>query len=177
MTIELPSLDDALTLLDNDDLSDIVEHLSSLVSSKFSESLPSFLIVCDGAMPFAIDLIMTLDFPLTYEAIKLTRYSNNVGGDLHWKLKPSIESVKDRTVVILDDILDKGDTLKEVCRLVKEMGAKEVQTCVLLKKEIGEDTHSDLIGETIPNHFVFGYGMDYLGYYRNIDEVLYFPSH
>jgi hypoxanthine phosphoribosyltransferase len=82
--------------------------------------------------------------------------------------------VKGRHVVLLDDILDSGQTIRAVVPIFKEMGAASVRVCVLLRKDRPEarSTPCDYVGFDIPDEFVVGYGLDYDDYYRNLPEVV-----
>jgi len=86
-----------------------------------------------------------------------------------WKVVPR-PTVSGRTVIVLDDILDEGETLAHVKERLLEMGAKEVIIAVFCDKDIGKSkpVKADLVGITIPNRFVVGFGMDAYGYWRNL---------
>jgi hypoxanthine phosphoribosyltransferase len=103
--------------------------------------------------------------------VHATRYRGGiVGHDLEWRTKPHI-TLKDRTVLVVDDILDGGVTLQGIIDYCKEEGAKEVFSAVLVEKdaprEIGGMLKADFTGVRVENRYVFGYGMDYKRYLRN----------
>jgi len=88
--------------------------------------------------------------------------------DLPWGVPPL---VRDRDVLLVDDILDTGLTLTTLRSTLLEAGARSVRTCVLLRKQHANHLHSDYIGFDIPNEFVVGYGLDHAGRHRNLPEI------
>ena len=81
-------------------------------------------------------------------------------------------------VLVIDDILDSGRTLRSVCELLERQGAARIRTCVLLKKKIaGAETTADYVGFEIPDEFVVGYGLDFNGYYRNLPDLAILHRH
>ncbi|WBI18221.1 hypoxanthine-guanine phosphoribosyltransferase [Pseudomonas aeruginosa] len=112
-----------------------------------------------------------LDFPLELSYLHATRYRNETsGGELFWKAKPEISFI-DRDVLIIDDILDEGHTLSAIIDFCKHAGARAVHTAVLVDKEHERKARPDLkasfTGLYCADRYVFGYGMDYKGYWRN----------
>ena len=89
-------------------------------------------------------------------------------------LGQQLGDVRGRHVLLIDDILDSGGTLKLVVPLVKELGAETVKTCVLLRKDrpAARETPVDYVGFEIPDEFVVGYGLDYNDYYRNLPDIV-----
>ena len=90
------------------------------------------------------------------------------------KLVQDLKSdVRDRSILIMEDIVDTGHTLKYLIDLLKERGAKSVKVCTLLDKPEGRqvEVKADYVGFNVPNEFLVGYGLDYQGYYRNLPYV------
>jgi hypoxanthine phosphoribosyltransferase len=138
-----------------------------------SPAFPLVLGVMGGGVVFAGQLLTQLDFPLEYDYIHVTRYGDDdTGGKVQWKVVPR-KNVKDRIVVVLDDILDEGETLAEVRRRLLEMGAAEVVLAVFADKATGKKKVSgaDHVGLSVPDKFVIGFGMDIQGYWRNLPEI------
>ena len=138
-----------------------------------SPAFPLVLGVMGGAVIFTGQLLPQLSFPLEYDYIHVSRYGDDdKGGALQWKVVPR-QNVRDRTVVVLDDILDEGETLAEVKKRLLEMGAREVVLAVFADKQIEKKkaTEADIVGLTVPNRFVIGFGMDTHGYWRNLPEI------
>lgn len=134
---------------------------------------PLVLGVMGGAVVFSGQLLTRLTFPLEFDYIHVTRYgSKDQGGTIEWKVEPRAD-VRGRTVIVLDDILDEGETLAHVKQRLLEMGAAEVVLAVFADKDIGKakPVAADHIGLVLPNKFVVGYGMDAYGYWRNLPEI------
>lgn len=123
------------------------------------------LAVLNGAMLFAADLIRALDLPdLQYDTISLESYQGTVSrGTIRVRSAPKTD-LRDRTVLIVDDILDTGLTLKRASEYILSMGAAEVRTCVLLNKQLHDPAakkfQADWVGFDAPPFFIVGYGLD-----------------
>jgi hypoxanthine phosphoribosyltransferase len=114
-----------------------------------------------------------LNFPLEFDYVHATRYgAETSGGALQWVVEPRTQ-VKGRVVLLLDDILDEGITLAAIRQHLLDAGAAECITAVFADKEIGKDKplHADFVGVSLPNRYVFGYGMDVKGAWRNLPAV------
>jgi hypoxanthine phosphoribosyltransferase len=118
-------------------------------------------------------LLTRLQFPLQLDYIHATRYrGETIGGKLHWIVRPT-HSLKNRTILIIDDIYDEGVTLNEIVEFCWSEGAEEVQTAVLINKLHNRKTKLDVtyIGLETGDQYLFGYGMDYHGYLRNMPGI------
>ena len=125
----------------------------------------------NGGLIFAGKLLTHLKFPLEASYLHATRYRNQTsGGDLFWKAKPEVSFI-DRHVLIIDDILDEGHTLSAIVDFCKHAGARQVHTAVLIDKEhdrkASPGLKADYAGLPCIDRYIFGYGMDYKGYWRN----------
>ena len=159
-----------------------MDRLAINIHNEVEDKNPVILCVMVGGMIPTGNLLPRLDFPLEVDYIHATRYHGETqGGALEWLVTPRTD-LKDRTVVIVEDILDGGITLAGIVEYVKKQGAKEVLTAVLVDKhqkrvENGLQ-HADFVGLTIDDHFIFGYGMDYHQYLRNAPGIyMVDPSH
>jgi hypoxanthine phosphoribosyltransferase len=127
----------------------------------------------NGGIVVAGKLITRLTFPLTIDAINASRYHNQTaGGSIEWVLKPSTP-LKDRTILIIDDILDEGLTLAAIHERMLEQGATACYTAVAADKLNGKQKpiSADFVALTVPDRFVFGYGMDVRGAWRNLPAI------
>ena len=129
----------------------------------------------NGGMIFCAELLMLLPFPLQSAYLHASRYQNAMtGGKLDWKVEPS-HCMDNRSVLIIDDILDEGHTLAEIVDYCSKAGAREVVTAVLINKKherkIWAEHKCDFIGLQCEDHYAFGYGMDYKGYWRNAPGI------
>jgi len=151
-----------------------VRHVSDVLNQRFGDpeqaSFPLVLGVMGGAVVFTGSLLPQLGFPLEFDYIHVTRYGDeDQGGQVVWKVIPR-QNVAGRTIIVLDDILDEGETLAHVKQRLLDMGAAEVIIAVFADKDLGKTkpVQADIVGLTIPNKFVVGFGMDVYGYWRNL---------
>jgi len=126
-----------------------------------------------GAVIAVGRLLSRLEFPLTLDYGHATRCRGTTSGeDLQWLHRPAA-SVHGRQVLVENDILDAGVTLDAVVRACRENGAANVHTAVLVEKtrEHTHDFKADFVGVQFPDRYLFGCGLDYLGYFRNVDGI------
>jgi hypoxanthine phosphoribosyltransferase len=131
-----------------------------------------------GAVVAVGRLLPKLSFPLEVDYIHATRYQGAmVGAELEWKQFPST-SLNDRTVIIVDDVLDEGITMKKLTAYCHEQGAKQCFTAVLVDKKINKikPLTADFVGYQAGNEYLFGLGMDYKGYLRNAEGLYACPD-
>lgn len=152
-----------------------LDRMAENISSVLQHENPIFLCVVVGGIVPLGNLLPRLDFPLEVDYIHATRYRGETsGGELHWRAKPTTP-LDGRTVIVVDDILDSGITLKEVIEYCKEQGATAVYSAVLVDKQHARQPEglqkADFTGLMVGNHFVFGYGMDYKEYLRNAPGI------
>ncbi len=172
--------DEALEMLDRadlvcaqDEVRGAVERVASEISARLEKEFPLVLSVMSGATVFTGQLLPLLAFPLEFGAIEATRYENGVSGkEVRWHLAPK-DDVRGRTVLVVDDILDEGVTLAAVRDKLLHMGAKAVLVAVFADKDIGRDKPlaADFVGVRLPDRYVFGFGMDAYGLWRNLPAV------
>jgi hypoxanthine phosphoribosyltransferase len=127
------------------------------------------LVVMNGGFVPAAGLLLRVDLPLRIDYLHATRYREHTsGGALDWKRHHEI-GLAGRDVLVIDDILDEGLTLAAIVGRCREEGARRVWTAVLVEKQRARavDFTADFVGLTVPDRYVFGYGMDYKGYLRN----------
>lgn len=155
------------------DVDAAVERMAGEITACLKDAFPVVLSVMGGAAVFTGRLLPLLDFPLEFGAIEVTRYNNDTQGrDIAWRLAPR-DNVRGRTVLVVDDILDEGITLAAIRKKLLEMGAGKVMSAVFADKDIGRDkpAHAEFVGITVPNRYVFGFGMDAYGLWRNLPAV------
>ena len=150
-----------------------VDRLAGEIGARLAGCDPLLLVVMTGAVVPAGLLLRRLRFPLRLDYLHVTRYRGRTsGGELQWLRWPS-SSLRDQSVLVVDDILDVGVTLAEIVRGCREAGAREVLSAVLVEKKHGRGNgfRPDFVGLTVPDRYVFGCGMDYKGYLRNADGI------
>jgi hypoxanthine phosphoribosyltransferase len=151
-----------------------VRQVADKLNERFERSsdsgFPLVLGVMGGAVVFTGNLLPQLRFPLEFDYIHVSRYGDDdQGGNVVWKVIPR-PSVAGRIIIVLDDILDEGETLAHVKQRLLDMGAAEVIIAVFADKAIkrSKPVKADIVGLSIPNKFVVGFGMDVYGYWRNL---------
>lgn len=154
-----------------------VDKAISLIADKINEKLqgktPLVLCVMNGGIVLAGQILPRLNMILNLDYIHVTRYGGNAtGGELQWLVTPR-SSIKGRDVLVIDDILDEGETLKAIINDCMQAGASAVHSAVLANKlhDHKSDVKVDFIGLDVPDRFVFGYGMDYKGFLRNAPGI------
>lgn len=150
-----------------------VRRVAGDVTARLAESNPLVLAVMGGAVVFTGQLLPQLAFPLDFDYLHVTRYGDvTTGGNLRWVVEPRV-AVAGRTVLVVDDILDEGVTMKAIVERLREQGASEVLSAVFAEKALGREKpiHADFVGVRLPNRYVFGYGMDVKGAWRNLPAV------
>lgn len=150
-----------------------ITRLADAITGALSDEFPLVLPVMGGAIVFAGQLLPKLAFPLEFDYLHVTRYRDGTrGGEMEWRVLPG-KSVVGRTVLVLDDILDEGETLAAIRDRLMEMGAKRVWSAVLTDKDNGlsKPIRADFVGLSVPNRYVFGCGMDAYGLWRNLPAI------
>ena len=150
-----------------------VQRLANEITEALSGQYPLVLCVMKGGVVFAGHLLPKLIFPMNFDYVQVTRYHNNTsGGEMDWVVFP-LDNFKDRTVLVIDDILDEGITLEAIRKKVLDCGAKSFYSAVLVEKDLGKTKpyQADFVGLTLPNRYVFGFGMDIHGAWRNLPAI------
>lgn len=164
------ALENAELLYSSDEVEQAITRMANEITIEIGNSNPLVLPVMVGGVILAGKLIPQLNFPLQMDYIHATRYrSSTSGSNISWLKKPE-KSLEDKTVLLIDDILDEGVTLAAIIEYCYEAGARKVFTAVLAEKILEIDKpvkKADFTGLVIPDHYVFGYGMDYHEYHRN----------
>lgn len=175
-----PTLDEAGALLSRADqilpaqaVAAAVRRLAAEISTELQGEYPLVLAVMRGAVVFAGQLLPLLEFPLDFDYIDATRYgAATTGGELRWRAEIP-EGVSGRCVLVLDDILDEGHTLEAIRKHLLRAGATKVMLAVFAEKDTGRSKPvvADFVGTIVPDRFVFGFGMDARGMWRNLPAV------
>jgi hypoxanthine phosphoribosyltransferase len=150
-----------------------IRRLAGEIESALGERYPLVLAVMGGAVVFAGQILPLLRFPLDFDYFHASRYGAATSGSaIQWRVRPP-DLVKGRAVLVLDDILDHGETMAAIRGGLLQLGAASVHSAVLVEKklDIKKPTSADFVGLRIPDRFVFGCGMDAKGYWRNLPEI------
>jgi hypoxanthine phosphoribosyltransferase len=158
-------------------VSEAVKRVAREIRAALAEANPLVLSVMGGAVVFTGQLLPLLDFPLDFDYIHVSRYRERTrGADLEWKVAPN-SRVEGRVVLVIDDILDEGETLAAIRVRVLGMGARAFYSAVFADKAIGrpKPIKADFLGITVPDRYVFGFGMDVHGAWRNLPAIYALP--
>jgi hypoxanthine phosphoribosyltransferase len=154
------------------------DRMAAAITKSLVDCNPLVISVMVGGSIPAGQLLPRLDFPLQVDYLHATRYHGTTrGGDLHWLVRPT-HSLQDRAVLLIDDILDEGVTLAAICAACREEGASQVYTAVLLNKLHSRKSglEANFIGLDVEDRYVFGCGMDYKEYLRNVPGIYAIPE-
>ncbi|MEN8214196.1 MAG: hypoxanthine-guanine phosphoribosyltransferase [Pseudomonadota bacterium] len=150
-----------------------LQRMAADLNARFAGQSPILLCVMNGGAVLAGQLLPRLDFMLEFDYLHATRYSGDTsGGELVWKRHHELP-LHGRDVLILDDILDVGLTLKEIVQACLSEDARSVTTAVLVEKKHAGNCgmKADHVALDVPDRYVFGYGMDYRGFLRNAPGI------
>ena len=166
-------LDEADLVCSAEEVDRAIDRVAAEITARFRDAYPLVLCVMNGALFFCGKLLPLLRFPLHLDYVHASRYGAEIDGrQVRWKVEPG-ERVKDRAVLVLDDILDAGDTLAAIKAKVTERGAASCHVAVLTDKVTGrpKPIEPDFVGLRIPDRFVFGCGLDAYGSWRNLPAI------
>ncbi|MGB5177326.1 MAG: hypoxanthine-guanine phosphoribosyltransferase [Gammaproteobacteria bacterium] len=151
-----------------------LDQMAATITDTLGGTLPVVLCVLNGGIIPTGHLLTRLGFPLETGYLHATRYRGKTSGaDMHWLCEPSIE-LQERTVLIIDDILDEGLTLADIVDYCESSGATQVYSAVLVQKQhqrCAPGVSADFVGLQVEDRYVFGFGMDYKGYLRNMNGI------
>lgn len=166
-------LQQAELIHDEQAVNQAISTMANQLNQYYVEEPPIVLCVMGGAVFFTGQLLSKLQFALEFDFVQATRYHDTTEGKtLKWIVMPKA-SVKNRNILILDDILDEGVTLKAIIDQCKLLGAKEIKSAVLVEKQLNKSKaiQADYVGLAVPNRYVFGCGMDVYGWWRNLPAI------
>ncbi len=158
-----------------------IDRMANEMTVELKESNPVLICCMNGGLVFAGQLLTKLVFPLQIDYVHATRYGHKINGvALDWKVRPQID-LHGRTVVLMDDILDEGVTLAAIAEYCRNQGAKKVLMAVLVEKlhlrKVTPGMRADFTGIEVGDRFLFGYGLDYKGYWRNAPAIYALKDH
>ncbi|MDN3526362.1 hypoxanthine-guanine phosphoribosyltransferase [Halomonas sabkhae] len=178
----LPSLSDMQAVMDSADclisqseVERALDRMADALNRDLGDRLPVFYCVMNGGLITTGHLLTRLGFPLEVDYLHATRYRGGTrGGELFWRVSPEVP-MAGRHVVIVDDILDEGSTLAAILDYCRQAGAASISTAVLVDKQHDrkavEGLKADYCGLEVADRYVFGFGMDYQGYWRNAPGI------
>jgi len=147
-----------------------VQHIADRMNNDLKNEDVIFIGILNGAFMFASDLLRKINFNVQVSFVKLTSYQGTLSEGKVKSLIGINEDLKDKTVVIIEDIIDTGNTIESIIRQIKGFRPRQVFVAtLLLKAELySKEIKLDYVGFRIPKDFVVGYGLDYQGFGRNL---------
>ena len=179
MTVTLEEVDavwkEADCLWSEQQVERAIDTVAQQIEADLSEKTPLILTVMNGGLVFSAKLVMRLSIPLEMDYIHVSRYGYGLtGSELQWKVTPQ-ENLENRTVLVVDDILDEGQTLQSIVQACKAQGAADVRSAVLIDKQHDRKSDPNFKAQytalEAEDRYIFGYGMDYKGYLRNASGI------
>ena len=166
--------EDAVCLHEPEAVHQALDRMAEAITAELGDSLPVVLCVLTGGIIPTGHILTRLSFPLETDYLHATRYRGETSGEeVEWLGKPGI-SLQGRTVLIVDDILDEGHTLAQVLDFCRDAGASRVLAAVLIEKQHDRrvpGVSADFVGLQVEDRYVFGFGMDYKNYLRNLNGI------
>ncbi|HET8940700.1 MAG TPA: hypoxanthine-guanine phosphoribosyltransferase [Rudaea sp.] len=151
-----------------------IVRMGKQIDAQLGSEIALFLPVMHGALIFSAALALAISHDLEFDYVHATRYRGSTqGSQLHWINQPQT-SMQDRTVILVDDILDEGHTLSAIRDYCLEQGARQVLIAVLCVKRHDRTIAgiaADFVGVEVPDRYVFGFGMDYHEHGRNLPGI------
>jgi hypoxanthine phosphoribosyltransferase len=162
-------------LVSGADVETAIRRMAEEITIQLKEADPVLICVMNGGLIFSGQLLTRLAFPLEVDYVHATRYGHSTeGSGLNWIVKPQLE-LQGRSVLLLDDILDEGVTLAAIADYCRQQGAAKVLMAVLVEKlhlrKVTPGMRADFTGIEVGDRFLFGYGLDYKGYWRNAPGI------
>jgi hypoxanthine phosphoribosyltransferase len=150
-----------------------VQRIANQIEKEYAADIPLFVVVLNGAIFFASDLMLLLNIPVEVCSVKCSSYSGTQSSGNVKQLIGITKDISDRRVIVVEDIVDTGLTIKYICEQLSEKKVKDIKIATLaLKKEIyKENIPIDYIGFEIEDKFVVGYGLDYNELGRNLLDI------
>jgi len=162
-----------IKFISSEQIDEAVSVIAEQLNKDYAEEPPLILVTLNGALVFAADLLKKLHFSSVLSCIKLSSYQGTASTNNMKTLIGLSEDVKDKRVLIIEDIVDTGKTYETLVALLNDEGAKEIRIATLTMKP--DAYKSDLpvhyVGMNIPNKFVVGRGLDYDGLGRNLNDI------
>ena len=160
-------------LITEEEIAKRIEEIAEVLNARFKGEEVLAVCVLTGSVMFYTDLLRKLNFPLELNFLKVSSYgSGSVSGELKVVMDLKTD-IKDKNVIIVEDIVDTGNTIKKIKDMLGERKPKCLEICALLDKPSRRtcDISADYVGFEIPDEFVVGYGLDYDEHFRELPYV------
>lgn len=166
-------LNEADCLFNQSEVEQAFDEMAIAIENLLSDKNPIIICVLTGAIIPMGHILTRLNFPLQIDSIHATRYDNGIsGGNIKWLSEPII-NIENRNILLLDDILDEGKTLQGIINYCEQKNTKSITTAVLVNKlhDRKVNIKADIVGLNVEDRYLFGYGMDYKSYLRNVNGI------
>ena len=164
-------------LVSEQDIAEVCDRIAAQITNDYKDSHKKLVLICilKGSLMFTSELMKRIELPLEIEFMKASSYGSRTvsSGIINIHLDIKRDDMADVDFIIIEDIIDSGNTLSHLVRYLRERGAASVKTCTLLDKPERRtvDFVPDYCGKTIPDKFVVGFGLDYDEEYRNLPYI------
>lgn len=159
--------------IDSQQILEAVERVAVEINNDLRDKDPVFIAVLNGSFMFAGELMKTVDIPCEVTFVRLASYRGMATTDTVREVLGLNEDIEGRTVVVIEDIVDSGNTIAALNRELTLYNPKEIKIATLLFKPdaLKQEVNLDYVALEIPNEFIVGYGLDYDGYGRNLKDI------
>lgn len=159
--------------ISEDEIQAAVKRVGEAINRDLADTNPLFICVLNGVFMFAGDLMKTVNFPCEITFVKLSSYEGLITTGTVKEVIGLNESIVDRNVIVVEDIVDTGITMEKIISSLQAKGAKSIKVVTFLQKPeaLKRDIKVDYVAMKIPTQFIVGYGLDYDGYGRNLKEI------
>lgn len=161
-------------LVSEEEIREIIKNLSKQINKDYNGEELTVIIILKGSLIFASDLIRELDMPVSVEFMRISSYGAGTSSSGFINIKQDVEcDIKGKNVLIIEDIIDSGNTLYKLKEVLSEREPKTCRICTLLDKPERRvtDVKVEYQGKVIPDEFAVGYGLDYNENYRNLKYI------
>ncbi|MCI8944990.1 MAG: hypoxanthine phosphoribosyltransferase [Clostridia bacterium] len=161
-------------LIDEERIAKRVEELGRQIEQDYAGKAPVVVAILKGSIIFYGDLVRKIDLPIKFDTMAVSSYGSGTSSSGNVKIKKDLTNdICGEDVLIIEDIIDSGNTMKALTSLLAHRGAKSIKVCAFLDKPSRRtvDFEADYVGYKIPNEFVVGYGLDYDEKYRNLPYI------
>ena len=161
-------------LISQQEIKNRVSELAKQISEDYRGETVMFLGILKGSLVFMADLMREMDIDVTIDFMAVSSYGTSTKSSGIVRILKDLDTdIEGKNVIIIEDIVDTGTTLKYLYEYLKKRGPKDIKICCLLDKpeRRKSDVVADYIGYSIPDAFVVGYGLDYAEKYRNLPYV------
>ncbi len=161
-------------LIDEEKIAKRVAELGAQIEKDYEGKEPIVVAILKGSIIFYGDLVRKIKLPMRFDTMAVSSYGSGTSSSGNVKIKKDMShDICGKDVLIIEDIIDSGNTMKSLTALLEHRGAKSIKVCAFLDKPSRRQTdfEADYIGYSIPDEFVVGYGLDYDEKYRNLPYI------